>query len=433
MQSTISKISALLLASLVVACHSDSNNNNVQNGLNTIMVDGIEREYFLQLPTNYNDSNDGMAAPATVAGESWPIVLAYHGYSGSLENWLGDTPFYDLAEVIGDGAIIVAPNGLADTNGLRSWGAANDFLFFEALLDDLDAGGIRYDANRIFLAGHSNGAGHANELACRFGDTIRAIAVAAGSLIRTECIGSVATLLMQGSNDPLTSGVLARNTLKYWVLYNGWDEAASTVSTLGPCDDYSFPGEENTPYPVLYCEHEQGHDWPDFGSQTAWDLFTSLPIVTPTADFPAGGGAERATPPTDTTLTFRMDVPADINRPLNAAATLRPPEFLENPTCSAPDIVLNLRFSVDGLLVAGQVSEPITIPITYFGGAFEIPSDWTLGITVYVEGGNDGTIPSPFVDHEISVPFTLVDRSTPVVFDEPLVLRPVGDLCGLLD
>ncbi len=425
----------------------------IATGLQTVMSAGFEREYYVQLP-----GDSGMAAPAAVGDAELPLVLMYHGYSGSYEAWLSETPFYNLAEVIGDEAILIALNGLPDSNGIRSWGAAADFEFFLDLLAELDRRGLEYNSNKIFIAGHSNGGGHVQELACRFGDVIRGVAAAAGSVISTDCVGSAAVMLMQGSDDALTSGVLAGNSRRYWTLYNGWDLEAFVPAPYGQgteCIDYSFPGAANSDYPVLWCEHDEGlpdrlanHNWPSFGSTIAWQLFTSLSEQAPTPDFPgqsacAGdladcGGAERATPPKDADLIFRIDAPAEMNRPLKAAATLRPVSFIDNPTCSAPDVILNLNFSVDGRVVPGQISEEITIPITYFtfSGAVEYPSDWALSITIYVEGGADGTIPSPFVDHDAVVPFTVLDPiANPIVdiSDTPLVLKPVGDLCGILD
>ncbi|MEC9375371.1 MAG: hypothetical protein VYA80_03250 [Pseudomonadota bacterium] len=439
MSSLYARLIALSLAFVLFGCHDNDDTETVaplETGLYTITSDGYEREFFIQLP------DESGAVPINLDDDPLPLLFMYHGYTGSSENWLSSDPekvtYYDLAEVVGNQAILIAPNGLADSNGVRSWGASADFEFFVDLIAELDRRGLEYNPNKIFVAGHSNGAGHAQQLACRYGDIIRGVAAAAGSLTSTECVGSAAIMLMHGFNDPLTSGVLAGNSRSYWTLYNGWDPDAFIQSPLGQgseCIDYSFPGEDNSPYPFLYCEHDQGHDWPTFGSEIAWQLFSSLSEQNPTPNFPLGGGADRATPPSDTTLTFRIDAPANINRPLKAAATLRPLSFIDNPTCSAPDIILNYTFSVDGEIVAGEISEEIIIPITYFtfSGDVEFPSDWALSITVYVEGGNDSTIPSPGVDHDAIIPFSIIDRTTPQVIDEPLALQPVGDLCGILN
>jgi len=419
----------MFMAASLASCHdSDSDSGGdepLATGLQTIQSGGFEREFYLQLP------GEGISRITASSAEAPPLLFTYHGYTGSWENWLGPNRFYDLADVVGDEAIIVSPNGLPNAAGQRVWGGSKDEVFFLDMLAELDRRGLQYDPNRIFVAGHSNGAGFTHELGCTFGDIIRGIATAAGSLTSTDCVGSIGALLMEGSNDPLASGNLAMVGLNYWILYNGWDTNQSVPSTLGPCDDYSFPSELNSPYPVLWCEHTQGHSWPDYGSQTVWDFFTGLDEVEPTVDFPDGGGAERATPPSDTTLSLQIEAPLEMNRPLRGVATLRPTSWLDNPTCAAPAVVLG-TFAVDGLVIPGRVSDLITFPITYFvfGGDVTFPSDWALSITVYVEGGSDSVIPTPFVDYDLSYPLTVTDRNLPVVIPEVVTLAPIPDLCG---
>jgi hypothetical protein len=81
----------------------------------------------------------------------------------------------------------------------------------------------------------------------------------------------------------------------------------------------------------------------------------------------------------------------------------------------------------------GELSEPITIRITYldFSGQLQFPSDaYALSVTIYVEDGSDGVIPTPGVDHEASAPISLVSKETAVVMPAPLTLAPVLNLCG---
>ncbi len=402
----------------------------LETGLQTMQSGGVEREYYLQLPTDYDDSTG--VQPAALGDDTRkPLLIAYHGYTGSYQNWVGETAFYDLVDVVGDDAIFVAPNGLPNASGQRVWGGEKDLTFFSDMLAELDLRGLQYNPNKIFVAGHSNGAGFTHDLGCTRGDVIRGIVTAAGALTRTDCVGSIAVLMMQGSNDPLTTGSLAAGALNYWILYNAWDVDAFVPAEVGPCDDYSFPGEHNSDYPVLWCEHTQGHDWPTFGSEAAWDFLSGLDEVAPTPDFPDGGGSVRATPPSDAFLTFQIEVPAGMNRPVRGVATLRPLSWIDTPTCSAPDIVLGF-FAVDGVLVPGQVSEPIRMPVTYldFSGTLQFPSEVALSLTVYVEGGSTSVIPTPGVDHDVSTLLSLVSKETDVVVSDVLTLLPIPDLCG---
>ena len=121
-----------------------------------------------------------------------------------------------------------------------------------------------------------------------------------------------------------------------------------------------------------------------------------------------------------------------MNRPVRGVATLRPLSWVESPSCSAPDIVLGI-FAVDGKLVPGEVSEPITIPVTYldFSGTLQFPSDqFALSLTVYVEGGSTGAIPTPGVDHDAAAPISLVAKNLDVEMSEVLTLAPIPNLCG---
>ncbi len=303
------------------------------------------------------------------------------------------------------------------------------------MLRELSERGLQYNANKLFVVGHSNGAGFANALACAHGDIFRAMVAAAGSLIDSDCVGSVAVMMFHGENDPVGSIDLAVRTRQYWVKYNGWDTDAFVPAYDGRCNDYSFPDKpDNLPYPVLFCLHQQGHGVPDFGFDVAWDFLTSLPEVARTADSPPGGGAEVATLPSDTTLTFQIDVPVDMPLPLAMAITLRPLDQLENPACSRPDVILTSKIPVEGLLKPGELSEPITVPIAYFFFAGEaFPSDWALNFNIFVEGGSTGNQPTPFVDYRVATPVSLVSRNAPLVVSEVLTPAPGGDPCGFFD
>ncbi len=413
---------------------NDNNDNNeppLETGLQTISSGGAEREYFLQLPS---DSDDGNSIQASALGDDTrkPLLFAYHRYTGSYQYWVGANRPSDLVDVVGDEAIFIAPKGLEDAADKRTWGGQADVDFFFDILAEFDRRGLQYNPNRIFVAGHSIGSEFTHQLGCNHGDVIRAIVIVAGGLLKNDCVGSAAVMMFHGSNDPLTSDNSAAASRQYWVLYNGWDVDAFVPAYEGLCDDYSFPDQpDNVPYPVLWCEHDQGHQWPSFASETAWDLLRGLPEMEPTPAAPPGGGAERATPPVDANLTFQINVPAEINRPLTSEIFLRPLSFIDNPTCSAPDIVLGAA-SVEDLLIAGEVSEPITVPITYaLSGVPEFPSDdWALIITIYVEGGGGTSgISIPGVDYDLAVPVSLVAENTDIVMSDVLDITPVVNVC----
>ena len=424
----------------------------LESGLQTITSGGVEREFFLALTgaagqagvasagagmSQVAANGDGMSQVAAHENDAdRPLIFALHGYTSHYTVWVGETRSNDLIDVVGDHAVFVAPQGREDASGNTFWGGEPDLDFFVDMLREFSERGLVYNRNKIFVVGHSNGGNFTHLLGCAHGENFRAIVSWSGSLTSTDCVGSAAVMFMHGGDtDPLGSIDIALATRQYWVLYNGWDSDAFVPAYTGRCDDYSFPDQpDNLPYPVLWCLHDQGHDIPNFGSEVAWDFLTSLPEVEGTPDSPPGGGAERATPPIDAFAVFQLDAPADMPRPLRGAFSFRRLSHIDNPTCSAPDIITRPQWSPDGLVIAGQVSEPIRIPFTYQtfpgGGTLTFPSEWALSITVYVEGGSDGVTPTPGVDYNTITPVMLVSRNTDIVIDEVLPLGLVADLCN---
>ena len=195
------------------------------SGLKSMVSGGDDRNYYLDLPDDYDPR-----------GPLKPLIIGYHGTGGSYQRWLD---YYRLNEVVGNGAILIYPDARPNAAGTKQWNFSDDFRMFEDLLDALPSQ-VRFDANRIFVTGQSSGGGFAHELGCRYGDRIRAIAPAAGSLTTSTCVGSVGVLQIQGEKDsyvPVSIGEIAH---RYWVLYNGLDIATSVPGVLPVCVDHSL-------------------------------------------------------------------------------------------------------------------------------------------------------------------------------------------------
>lgn len=401
-------------------------------GLQTMQsTRGDARTYWLELPAGYGD--EAAAQPLAVEDPRKPLLIALHGTGGTHERWTEEQLGYDLIDAVGDEAIMVFPNALADANGSQQWSFAYDFDFFVDLLAELDMRGLEYNPNKIFVTGHSSGGGMAHEIGCRLGDVVRAVAPSAGTLISTECVGSVAVLMSQGLNDQLVKYDIATGGRRFWVLYNGYNLDASTPGEVAPCVDYSLVGAANTPYPVYWCEHSEGslddfsgHRWASFAGEAVWNFFSSLPEAEPTTEAPAGGGNERAQIPSDTTMTFTLKFPDDIARPLDGAISLYPEDYLANPTFAIPSVFLSGLFPV-GQVAAGD-TVTYTVPISFFvfsGPAVPFPSTWTLSINVYVEGGTRPT-PTAGLDHQYQGLITFDAQTTPVTIPGVLELVPAA-------
>lgn len=389
-------------------------------GLQTMQSDSEEREYFLQLPEDYETSDPK------------PLLIALHGTGGSYLRWTESQVGYDIIDYVENDAVMVFPNALPDANGSRQWSFDYDFNFFLDLLTELELRGLKFDPNRIFVTGHSSGAGLTHEIGCRYGDIVRGIAPSAGALISTECVGSVAVLMSQGVNDALVNVDIARGSRRFWALYNGWEEDVTTPGEIAPCADHSTVGAANTPYPVYWCEHTEGslddfsgHRWASFTGEAVWSFFSSLPLAAPTTDAPAGGGNERAAIPSDSTITFTLKYPDNINTPLDGAITLYPEGYADNPVFAIPSVFLNPVFAV-GTPAPGDTVTYENVPISFFvfgGGSVPFPSTWTLSISVYVEGGTRPT-PTAGVDHQVQFDWTFTGQNDPVVIPGELELVP---------
>lgn len=131
----------------------------------TLDVDGAKRSFTLVVPP-------GHAGDAPLA-----LVIALHGDGGNAES--ARRSFAELEKATNGRAVLAYPTGISgwdlDTPADRN----ADVHFFDALL--FDAANVTcLDVRRVLVTGFSRGAYMANQLACRRGDRIRAVAPHAG-------------------------------------------------------------------------------------------------------------------------------------------------------------------------------------------------------------------------------------------------------------
>lgn len=377
--------------------------NPLTTGLHTIESAGRERVFYLQVP-------DDIAASAARK----PVIFAYHGTGGHYELWLDGT--YDLANAVGNGAILAYMQATEDQNGVNQWDYGFDLQYFEDVLGRLRRG-IEFDQNRIFVTGHSSGAGMAHDLGCNYGHIVRAIAPHAGILKSFQCTGSVAVLQTHGINDTLVTWGTGEAGHQFWVSYNGFQLDASTPGIDPSCIDHSLGG---SPYPVQWCLHAEGmgvdaHDWPSFASAATWQFFEGLPEAEPTTDPPAGGGNTAAQ--IDTLMSFSLAFPPGIGQVTEGAISIYP-AGTQQPVGGGPTSIINGSFD-PGNVGPGTV-QSYELPIRYVRETF--PGTYAFSVVVYVaDGGNP--IPLPGKDLLVFRDVDVVDRNTPVVIDTPLLLE----------
>ena len=354
--------------------------NDLSTGRHTILSNNVERVYFLKLPDDYNS-----LIP-------YPLIFAFHGLGGDYTNF--SEGYYDLQEVVGEEAILVYPNALLK-NDTPQWDYESDLIFFDDLYAELEAN-LCFDIRKVFAVGHSNGAGMAHTLGCKRGNILRAIGPVAGTLTdHDDLIGQVAVIQIHGSNDTTMPVESIKSTRDYWIAINGCNKGETEEGMDPTCEAYSGcdPG-----FPVQYCEHSGGHDWPAFASDAIWNFFKSLPPAIPTDDTGSGDTEDLG----KGTISFRIHYPSDfVGTPYKLALALYPYDSTQ-PFAGSPLYFLNLDVSV-GDYIFGEVIEYHNVEIDLLGVEY---GNYTLVVVVYVEGSSY-PMPSDGIDYIGLQNFTL--------------------------
>jgi polyhydroxybutyrate depolymerase len=234
----------------------------------TLSVAGKDRSYDLSVPGGY----DPMRA--------YRLVFVFHGGGGSAK---GARTTFKLEGIAGDAAIFVYPQGLGDWDLDTPADANDDVAFFDAMLEELE-GELCVDSARVFATGSSNGAYFANQLGCRRGARLRAIASHAGGgpyendgrydddghLI---CAGGTppAALVVHGEADAVVAPSEGKGSVEHWRWANHCGDDTTPYSPA-PCVAYG-----GCAAPVVWCRIPGlGHGVWEKGPQATWDFFASF-------------------------------------------------------------------------------------------------------------------------------------------------------------
>ena len=219
-------ISTSLGLILLNGCSKINQEENVDQAAGTFLrrieVEGETREYLIHIPDSYDST------------KSVPIVLNFHGFGGSVSEFINDADMRSLAE--SDTFILIYPQG-SNLNGFSHWNAcpiggdnksdADDFGFVESMITEISSQ-YNVDMERIYAAGYSNGGMMAYGLANYKSDLIAAVASVSGVML--DCTGStnhpMPVVHLHGTSD----GVLpyngnndwnsAQSTLDHWINFN---------------------------------------------------------------------------------------------------------------------------------------------------------------------------------------------------------------------
>ena len=220
------------------------------------------RQYLLQLPSNYN------------AGATYPVLFAFGGAEHTAERTKN---YMRFSETAGNEAIIVYPEGRGAVWEGPSYARTSrgeDVDFVRSILSDLRS---RYnvDNSRIYAAGLSNGGGMALSLACQAPDVFSAVASVAGAyynpVISGCSAGNVNTLIVHGTSDNHMKYAGGYGTGgSYYSVEDTWRDVADrngcnlysvAVSNSGRSDIRSFNGCDRGGKSVLQRVNGAGHTW----------------------------------------------------------------------------------------------------------------------------------------------------------------------------
>ncbi|MBN2197238.1 MAG: Ricin and poly(3-hydroxybutyrate) depolymerase fusion [Polyangiaceae bacterium] len=221
-------------------------------------VDGTERTYYVELPSDYSSSTQ------------YPVIFQFHPWGGSADQAM---TMYQLKSKIPD-AIYVTPQGLQAGGAGAGWANTNgeDIAFTKAMLADIQS---KYcvDTSRIFSTGFSYGGMMSFAIGCEMGDVFRAIAPMSGSLYSDfNCQGTGHPIAMWGSHGisddvvPIEDGRAALDK----ILKQNHCGSDTTPVEPSPCVKYEGcdPG-----YEVTWCEWDGPHGMPSFGSSAVAEFF----------------------------------------------------------------------------------------------------------------------------------------------------------------
>ena len=247
-----------------------------------VEVDGALRRYVVYVPRT-----------RPVTGRRAPVVMMFHGSSGTGEQFLRISGWREQADE--QGLVAVFPTGLRYRvleNGRRStkWNEftlatqvdlserppgypddapmpADDVGFVDAMLADLDAE-LPIDRNRVYASGFSNGGGFTARLAVERSETLAAVAFAAGGLPSVQ--PTARPIPMFGIVGTLDDRVLARTGPPPLTELPLDPVALLATPPIGPfIDDHlATLGLDERFYGVLARPHSTFFRWPGTGSAT---------------------------------------------------------------------------------------------------------------------------------------------------------------------
>jgi polyhydroxybutyrate depolymerase len=228
-----------------------------------VRAGSLQTPYLVTLPDGYDGT------------KPVPLVFAFHGRTRSHQS-MHDTDAGRLAEgLAGRYAVAYVKSVGGGYDQPRE--QRDNLQIFDALYSQL-LGDYCIDSEQVFALGHSSGALFSELLACERGPLLRGIAAVAGAMVRPECPGRSAALLIHGERDTAVSFSRGSAARDRFLAANGCSHQSSAIGATG-CVQYA--GCEPS-LPVEWCVHGEptyqntNHGWPSFASAEIERFFGTL-------------------------------------------------------------------------------------------------------------------------------------------------------------
>jgi polyhydroxybutyrate depolymerase len=163
---------------------------------------GERRSYRLIVPESFDGTRKAR------------LLLGFHGYGQSLDSAASNSL---VRQATAAGYLVALPQGGSLGPSPPCWNAGSccapcsllgfdDVALADAVIDDVKAS-FCVDADRVYVAGFSNGAMLAYRLACTLGSELAAVVAVSGTMLAPECNGDVksppALLIAHGTADDI--------------------------------------------------------------------------------------------------------------------------------------------------------------------------------------------------------------------------------------
>lgn len=287
-------IIAFVVTVLIVAWFTNSNSDD-DVGLNqSILHNGISRDYILYIPENL---------PTNA-----PLVVVSHGYTSSAKTMMSYSGMNKVADE--EKFLVVYPQGTKDQRGnnffnvgyeFHASSKVDDLGFIKALVTKL-TDDYQVNPNHVFATGMSNGGDLSYFLACYASDMFQAVAPIAGTMMQTTIETckpqkGMPIFAVHGKADEVTyfDGDMANRdkwgpypgipaVIEHWVDVNAVE--ISKQVDLDNITNFTASNEalsfdrylsETSDHEVWLYIHSGGHDWSlkelDTSSEI-WSFFT---------------------------------------------------------------------------------------------------------------------------------------------------------------